>query len=61
MTQNRWILNNATKLLHTWLWRPPSALVLCGNSLQYSCLKNILWREETGGLQFTGSQRVGHN
>ena len=28
-----------------------------GNPLQYSCLK-IPWTEETGGLQFMGSQRV---
>ena len=33
-----------------------------GNStpLQYSCRK-IPWMEELGGLQSTGSQRVGHN
>ena len=31
-----------------------------GNPLQYSCL-GIPWTEEPGGLQFTGSQRVGHN
>ena len=28
------------------------------NSLQYSCLGNSM---EPGGLQFTGSQRVGHD
>ena len=28
-----------------------------GNPLQYSCL----WREELGGLQSNGSQRVRHN
>ena len=31
-----------------------------GNLLQYSWLEN-LWTEEPGGLQFMGSQRVGHN
>ena len=33
-----------------------------GNLLQYSCLGNP-WTEETGGLglQFMGSQRVGHD
>ena len=31
-----------------------------GNPLQYSCLKNSR-AEEPGGLQFMGSQRVGHN
>ena len=31
-----------------------------GNPLQYSCLENP-WTEEPGGLQSTGSQRVGHN
>ena len=30
------------------------------NPLQYSCL-GIPWREEAGGLQSMGSQRVGHN
>ena len=30
-----------------------------GNPLQYSCLE-IPWTEEPGGLQSTGSQRVGH-
>jgi len=30
------------------------------NPLQYSCLE-IPWTEELGGVQFTGSQRVGHN
>ena len=29
------------------------------NPLQYSCLENP-WTEEPGGLQTTGSQRVGH-
>ena len=29
-----------------------------GNPLQYSCLA---WREEPGGLQSMGSQRVGHD
>ena len=32
------------------------------NPLQYSCLENpIPWTEEPGGLQFMGSQRVGHD
>ena len=31
-----------------------------GNPLQYSCLENPR-TEEPGGLQSTGSQRVGHN
>ena len=31
-----------------------------GNSLQYSCLENP-WAEEPGGLQSTGSQRVGND
>ena len=30
------------------------------NPLQYSCLEN-LWMEETGRLQSTGLQRVGHD
>ena len=29
-------------------------------TLQYSCIV-IPWTRETGGLQSTGSQRVGHN
>ena len=32
-----------------------------GNSLQYSCLENPMDGEEPGGLQSTGSQRVGHD
>ena len=32
-----------------------------GNPLQYACLKKKPWREEPGGLQSTGSQRVGHD
>ena len=33
-----------------------------GNPLQYSCLENPLGqREEPGGLQSSGSQRVGHD
>ena len=32
-----------------------------GNPLQYSCLENPMDREEPGGLQSIGSQRVGHN
>ena len=32
-----------------------------GNPLQYSCLENPMNREEPGGLQFMGSQRVGHD
>ena len=32
-----------------------------GNPLQYSCLENPMDREEPGGLQSTGSQRVGHD
>ena len=31
-----------------------------GNPLQYSCLENAMDRTP-GGLQLTGSQRVGHN
>ena len=31
-----------------------------GNPLQYSCLENP-WTEGAGGLQSTGSQRVGHD
>ena len=30
------------------------------NPLQYSCLE-IPWTKEPGGLQCTGSQRVGHD
>ena len=30
-----------------------------GNPLQYSCLENLM--EKPGGLQSTGSQRVGHD
>ena len=32
-----------------------------GNPLQYSCLENISWIEEPGGLQSMGLQRVGHD
>ena len=41
-----------------------------GNPLQYSCVENpmdsilawrIPWTEEPGGLQYMGSQRVGHD
>ena len=32
-----------------------------GYPLQYSCLENSMDREESGRLQSTGSQRVGHN
>ena len=32
-----------------------------GNPFKYSCLENFMSREEPGGLQFMGSQRVGHN
>ena len=32
-----------------------------GNPFQYSCLKNIPFTEEPGGLQSKGSQRVGHD
>ena len=32
-----------------------------GNPLQYSCLENPMDREEPGGLQSTGSRRVGHD
>ena len=31
-----------------------------GNPLQYPCWK-IPWTEEPGGLQFMGTQRVGHS
>ena len=31
------------------------------NPLQYSCLENPMDREEPGGLQSMGSQRVGHD
>ena len=31
-----------------------------GTPVQYSCLENP-WMEEPGGLQSTGSQRVGHD
>ena len=31
-----------------------------GNPLQYSCLENP-WTEEPGGLQSTGSQRIGRD
>ena len=33
----------------------------CGNLSQYSCLENSMDREEPGGLQSMGSQRVGHD
>ena len=32
-----------------------------GNPLQYSCIDASVDREEPGGLQPMGSQRVGHN
>ena len=32
-----------------------------GNPLQYSCLENPIDREEPGGLQSMGSQRVRYN
>ena len=32
-----------------------------GNPLQYSCLKIILWNEDSGGLKSKRLQRVGHN
>ena len=32
-----------------------------GNPLQYSGLGKSPWTEEPGGLQFTGSKRVGHD
>ena len=32
-----------------------------GNPIQYSCLENPMDREEPGGLQPTGSQRVRHD
>ena len=32
-----------------------------GNPLQYACLKKKPWREEPGGLQSLGSQRVRHD
>ena len=32
-----------------------------GNTLHCPCLKETPWTEEPGGLQFTGSQRVGHD
>ena len=32
-----------------------------GNPLQYSCLERIPWREEPGGLQSIGLQRVRHD
>ena len=31
-----------------------------GNPLQYSCLENLLWAEEPGGLWSAGSQGVTH-
>ena len=32
-----------------------------GNLAQFSCLENPMDREEPGGLQSMGSQRVGHD
>ena len=32
-----------------------------GTLLQYSCLENPMDREETGGLQSMGLQRIGHD
>ena len=32
-----------------------------GNPLQYSCLKNSMDKEEAGGVQSMGLQRVGHD
>ena len=32
-----------------------------GNPLQYSCVENLVWTKEPGGLQFMGLQRIGHN
>ena len=39
--------------------RPPGAGN--GNPLQYSCLKNSMDKEEAGGVQSMGLQRVGHD
>ena len=39
--------------------RPPGAGN--GNRLQYSCLKNSMDREESGGVQSMGLQRIGHD
>ena len=38
-----------------------SPIVGNGNPLQYSCLENPMDREEPGGLQSMGLQRVGHD
>ena len=32
-----------------------------GNLLQYSCLENPMWTEESGGLWSMGSHRVGYD
>ena len=32
-----------------------------GNPLQYSCLENSVGKENSGGLQPMGSQKVGHD
>ena len=53
--------------LPRWLWGKKESACQCrssirgaGNPIQYSCLTNP-WTEEPGWLQFTGSQRVGHD
>ena len=42
-----------------WLGRSPGGGQ--GNPPQYSCLENVPWIEEPGGLQSMGSQRAGHD
>ena len=64
-------LKNHLNLL-LFLFKPAirniAAFKIKGSSLVHSCslrihvvLSKILWTEEPGGLQSTGSQRVGHN
>ena len=42
-----------------WIRRSPGEKN--GYPLQYSCLENLMDREEAARLQFTGSQRLGHD
>ena len=46
------------RILHSEYYKPGEGH---GNQLQHSCLKNYTDREEPGGLQPMGLQRVGHD
>ena len=58
------VVKSLPAMEETWVWsldlgRYPGEGN--GNPLQYSCLENIPWTEEPGGLQSMGSQKVRHN